>query len=140
MDEASAVRNDAELKSFRDRWIGRKSGILTQINDLWLKSAPKDAKREAGIRVNELKARIHERVEAAHVAGDDNVTTTTAAERVDITLPGLRRPVRDRVLLADVSRRLGRSARPSGPPGPAVRPSSDALDQLLLPPAGGRAI
>ncbi len=52
--EAAQVRNDPELKSFRDRWMARKNGILTQINDLWLKGAPKDAKREAGIRVNEL--------------------------------------------------------------------------------------
>ncbi len=35
-------------KPFRDRWMARKNGILTQINDLWLKAAPKDAKREAG--------------------------------------------------------------------------------------------
>ena len=66
--EASEVRNDAELKAFRDRWMARKNGILTQINDLWLKGAPKEAKREAGIRVNELKARITELVEGAQVA------------------------------------------------------------------------
>ena len=66
--EAAAVRSDAELKAFRDRWMARKNGILTQINDLWLKGAPKEAKREAGIRVNELKARITELVEGAHVA------------------------------------------------------------------------
>ena len=57
--EAAEVRNDGELKAFRDRWMARKNGILTQINDLWLKGAPKEAKREAGIRVNELKTRIH---------------------------------------------------------------------------------
>src|SRR5208282_4377829 len=71
--EAGAVRNEGELKAFRDRWMGRKNGILTQINDLWLKGAPKDAKREAGIRVNELKARIQELVEGARVCHDDGV-------------------------------------------------------------------
>ncbi|HXC42428.1 MAG TPA: phenylalanine--tRNA ligase subunit alpha [Candidatus Dormibacteraeota bacterium] len=90
-DEATAVRSDSELKAFRDRWVGRKNGILTQINDLWLKGAPKDAKREAGIRVNELKTRIQGLVEGAHVAGDD--PGSTAAERVDISLPGVRRPI-----------------------------------------------
>jgi phenylalanyl-tRNA synthetase alpha chain len=89
--EASSVRSDAELKAFRDRWLGRKSGILTQINDSWLKGAPKDAKREAGIRVNELKARITELVEAAHVAQVDS--GSAAAERVDISLPGIRRTI-----------------------------------------------
>jgi phenylalanyl-tRNA synthetase alpha chain len=88
--ESAGVRSDSDLKAFRDRWMGRKSGILTQINDLWLKGAPKEAKREAGIRVNDLKARITELVEAAHVstAGD-----SLASESVDITLPGVRRPI-----------------------------------------------
>ena len=35
--------------------MARKNGVLTQINDLWLKAAPKEAKREVGQRVNELK-------------------------------------------------------------------------------------
>ena len=87
----AAVRNDAELKAFRDRWLARKNGILTQINDLWLKGAPKDAKREAGIRVNQLKARIQKLVEGAHVAGDGG--GAGVVERVDISLPGVLRPI-----------------------------------------------
>src|ERR1700676_594828 len=89
-DEAGAVRNEGELKVFRDRWMGRKNGILTQINELWLKGAPKDAKREAGIRTNELKARIQELVEGAHIT---RVSDSSAADRVDISLPGVRRPI-----------------------------------------------
>ena len=88
--ESSEVRNDGDLKAFRDRWMARKNGILTQINDLWLKGAPKDAKREAGIRVNELKARITELVEGAKIGADD---ASLAEESVDITLPGVRRPI-----------------------------------------------
>jgi phenylalanyl-tRNA synthetase alpha chain len=87
--EAGEVRTDADLKSFRDRWMARKNGILTQINDVWLKGAPKEAKREAGIRVNGLKARVPELVEKAHVARDDS----QAGESVDISLPGIRRPI-----------------------------------------------
>src|ERR1700758_2944572 len=71
--------------------MARKSGILTQINDVWLKGAPKDAKREAGIRVNELKAKIQTLVEAAHVAGSGADALTS--QSVDITLPGVRRPI-----------------------------------------------
>ena len=56
--EVGAVTDEAALKAFRDRWLGRKSGILTQINDLWLKAAPKEAKRAAGAGVNQLKAEI----------------------------------------------------------------------------------
>jgi phenylalanyl-tRNA synthetase alpha chain len=89
--EARAVGSDGELKTFRDRWMGRKSGVLTQINDLWLKGAPKDVKREAGIRVNELKARIQELVEGAGVRRDEG--GSAVSEQVDISLPGVRRPI-----------------------------------------------
>jgi len=88
--EGAQVRSDSDLKLFRDRWMARKNGILTQINDLWLKGAPKEAKRETGIRVNELKARIAELVEAAHVGGSADALT---AERVDVTLPGIQRRI-----------------------------------------------
>ena len=90
-EEAAAVRNDAQLKVFRDRWMGRKNGILTQINDQWLKGAPKEAKREVGLRVNDLKTRITEMVEGAKVGAE--VVAVSASERVDISLPGLRRPI-----------------------------------------------
>jgi phenylalanyl-tRNA synthetase alpha chain len=90
-EESAAVRDEAELKAFRDRWMARKSGILTRINDLWLKGAPKDAKREAGIRVNELKVRITELVEGTQVGRSE--TESALAERVDISLPGVRRPI-----------------------------------------------
>ena len=46
--------------------MARKNGVLTQVNDTWLKAAPKDAKREVGQRVNELKARAEAAIEAAH--------------------------------------------------------------------------
>jgi phenylalanyl-tRNA synthetase alpha chain len=87
--EAAQVRTDAELKFLRDRWMARKQGILTQINDRWLKDAPKEAKREAGIQVNALKARITELVERAHASG----AAALDNECLDISLPGLRRPI-----------------------------------------------
>ena len=59
-EEAKAVKTEAEWKTFRDRWIGRKSGVLTQINDLWLKAAPKDSKREVGQRVNEIRTLVED--------------------------------------------------------------------------------
>jgi phenylalanyl-tRNA synthetase alpha chain len=84
--EAAAVTKDSEAK-FRDRWLGRKNGILTQINDLWLKAAPKEAKRSIGAHVNELKLRIQALVESAKPGVAETI------DRVDITLPGIRRPL-----------------------------------------------
>ena len=38
--ESASVGSENEWKVFRDRWMARKNGILTQLNDLWLKAAP----------------------------------------------------------------------------------------------------
>ena len=92
--EAAAVRSESEWKAFRDRWLARKNGILTQINDLWLKAAPNDAKREAGRRVNELKKTVEERVAAAEEQLKGSASSAQLeSERIDVTLPGIRRPI-----------------------------------------------
>jgi phenylalanyl-tRNA synthetase alpha chain len=92
--EASAVANEADLKVFRDRWMARKNGVLTQLNDLWLKAAPKDAKREVGQKVNELKSRVEQAVDAAlAIAKGGAAPAQLAGERIDTSLPGNRRPI-----------------------------------------------
>ncbi len=92
--ESSAVSSESAWKEFRDRWLARKNGIVTQINDLWLKAAPAAAKREVGRRVNELKARVESAVESTltRVQGT-GAKTQFEAERLDITLPGIHRPI-----------------------------------------------
>jgi phenylalanyl-tRNA synthetase alpha chain len=87
--ESSSVKNEEDKKAFRDRWLARKDGILTQINELWLKAAPKEAKREVGQRVNKLKAEVEARVEAALAKAPAEKTESS----VDISLPGIRRPI-----------------------------------------------
>ena len=92
--ESAAVTNEAEWKLFRDRWMARKGGILTHVNDLWLKAAPREAKREVGRRVNELKAQVESKITAAEkriTAG--GASARLQSERLDITLPGIRRPI-----------------------------------------------
>ncbi len=63
--ETSALQNETDWKTFRDRWLARKNGVLTQVNDTWLKAAPGPAKREVGQRVNQLKARAEAAIEEA---------------------------------------------------------------------------
>jgi phenylalanyl-tRNA synthetase alpha chain len=155
--ESSSVRNDAELKAFRDRWIGRKSGVLTQINDLWLKGAPKEEKRETGKRVNELKDRITEIVNKTKVGLALAVAETlkggpvetpeellrevaqevSRRERVDISLPGIRRPIgaehpilRTSREMCAVFQRLGYSIAE----GPVVETDYYNFEALNFPP------
>jgi phenylalanyl-tRNA synthetase alpha chain len=112
--ESAALPNEAGWKTLRDRWMARKSGILTQINDTWLKAAPAASKRQAGQQVNQLKKQVEGIVEVARkrllfrempateVAGKpldfpaealDSwlATQKLAAERIDVTLPGIHR-------------------------------------------------
>jgi phenylalanyl-tRNA synthetase alpha chain len=92
--EASAVASESDWKAFRDRWMARKNGILTQINDLWLKAAPGPAKREVGARVNRLKTEVEQIVDAAQQrASQSSSDARLQSERLDITLPGIRRPL-----------------------------------------------
>jgi phenylalanyl-tRNA synthetase alpha chain len=92
--ESAAVRTEPDWKAFRDRWMARKEGVLTQINDQWLKAAPKEAKREAGQRVNQLKGRVEQLVSATlERIKSGAVEAELAAQRLDISLPGKRRPI-----------------------------------------------
>ena len=133
--EAAEVRSDVELKAFRDRWMARKNGVLTQINEVWLKGAPKEAKREAGMRVNDLKARITEIVEAAHVSAGG--TDSLEAESVDITLPGVKRAIgaehpviKTRNEIVSVFQRLGYSVAE----GPVIETDYYNFESLNFPP------
>jgi phenylalanyl-tRNA synthetase alpha chain len=116
-DRTDRKRSDAAT-AFRDRWLARKSGILTQINDQWLKAAPKSSKALVGRYVNEIRAHVSARLEknlrdlgSISIASDEVVARAKgtlevealermlelsspdklAAERIDVTLPGIHR-------------------------------------------------
>jgi phenylalanyl-tRNA synthetase alpha chain len=109
--EGAALRREADWKGFRDRWIARRNGILTQVNETWLKAAPEPAKREVGQRLNEIKDTVRKNVQLALVRAQlkslppsarGSVLTSVliekrarelASERLDITLPGIHRSI-----------------------------------------------
>jgi phenylalanyl-tRNA synthetase alpha chain len=91
--ESADVSDEASWKEFRDRWMARKNGILTQINDLWLKAAPGPQKREVGQRVNQLKIDIELTVEESRQEVSGMPEDHLAFESVDVTLSGIRRPL-----------------------------------------------
>jgi phenylalanyl-tRNA synthetase alpha chain len=136
--ESAVVRSEAEWKLFRDRWMARKDGIATQINDLWLKAAPKEAKREAGQRVNELKKQIESAADATlRRLQSGGASERLATESVDITLPGVRRSpgaehpvIRTRNELVQVFRNLGYSVSE----GPEIETDYYNFEALNFPP------
>jgi phenylalanyl-tRNA synthetase alpha chain len=130
--ESSSVKSETEKRSFRDRWLARKDGILTQINELWLKTAPKEEKREVGQRVNKLKAEVEQKVEAA-------LTTQSGKtkEAIDISLPGIHRPIgaehpiiRTQNEIVSVFKNLGYSIAE----GPVIETDYYNFEALNFPP------
>ncbi len=128
--------------------------MLTQINDLWLKPAPKEAKREAGQEVNLIKEQVEQAVEAAKIRyqiptlpiahlgselseAEFQGNAFEKAGLVDITLPGIRRPIgaehpviKTMNEIVSVFQRLGYSVAK----GPVVETDYYNFEALNFPP------
>ena len=84
---------EQDWKVVRDRWMSRKSGYLSQINDIWLKSSPSEHRRNVGQLVNELKEIVTGQfLQVPHALLERTKLETVTSERLDITLPGIHRP------------------------------------------------
>ena len=136
--EAAAASGAEAFAEFRNRWMARKNGLLTQVNELWLKSAPGPSKREVGQRVNSLKQEAEALVAAAEAeSAAGALRAKLAGERVDISLPGIVRPlgVRHPVLrtldeLISVFVKMGYSVAE----GPEVETDYYNFEALNFPP------
>jgi phenylalanyl-tRNA synthetase alpha chain len=134
--EAAAVNTEADYKAFRDHWMARKNGVLTQVNDLWLKTAPKDAKRDVGQRVNDLKKQVETVIDAA-LQRFQGSSSRLDAERIDISLPGIDRPIgaehpviKTMNEIVSVFRNLGYSVQE----GPVIETDYYNFEALNFPP------
>jgi phenylalanyl-tRNA synthetase alpha chain len=100
-------------KDLRDRWLARKGGLISLIDENWLKKASKDLKPAVGRAFNELRQRaksidteslLREMSHPGAVAEQGDLAFTAAAPVVagrgvsakpvpDLTLPGHQRPL-----------------------------------------------
>lgn len=132
--EAASFRSPNDREYFRQRWLGRKQGMLRLVSDSWLKNAPIEAKKALGQRFNTLKARIEELVEKASA---DVPASALEAEAIDISLPGsARRPGAEHPLIrtwheiVGVFQRMGYSVGV----GPEVETDYYNFESLNFPP------
>ncbi len=101
--ESTAIHDESAWKTFRDAWLGRKSGVLAQITDNWLKPASPELKRAVGAGLNELRAHVESQIESRHVAIESGADQTALAhEHVDLSLPGVTRPIGSHHLVRQV--------------------------------------
>src|SRR5271166_1007848 len=90
-------------KDFRDTWVGRKTGVLSRITDNWLKPAPPELKRIVGQELNQLRAHVETRLEERRsLIESGSEAIVNAKDRVDLSLPGVIRPIGSHHLIRQV--------------------------------------
>jgi phenylalanyl-tRNA synthetase alpha chain len=112
----SEAERDQFSKNLRDRWLARKNGLLSAIDEHWLRTSAKELKPTVGRQFNELRKaslrmEANELIKEVRVSGDatrhmsaEAGTGTGAAVEArvlrpvqetprDLTLPGNRRPL-----------------------------------------------
>jgi phenylalanyl-tRNA synthetase alpha chain len=101
--ESASIHDESAWKSFRDAWLGRKSGVLAQITDNWLKPSPPDLKRAVGAGLNELRAHVESQIESRRQAIESGADQSALAENhLDLSLPGVKRPIGSHHLIRQV--------------------------------------
>jgi phenylalanyl-tRNA synthetase alpha chain len=132
--ERKGLGSEQQLKTFRDRWLGRKNGLLAQTNEHWLKRAPREFKPQVGKRQNQIKRSIEEAVVELKEGLE---RAQQMGEQLDVTLPGPPRqlgaqhPIR-RVFdeIQDIFRTLGYSIAE----GPEIETYYYNFEALNFPP------
>jgi phenylalanyl-tRNA synthetase alpha chain len=101
--DCACAHDESSWKQFRDAWLGRKSGVLTQITDNWLKPAEAALKRSVGAALNELRAHVESQIEARRLAIESGAEESALVrERIDLSLPGVIRPIGSHHLIRQV--------------------------------------
>ncbi|MFN0123584.1 MAG: phenylalanine--tRNA ligase subunit alpha [Blastocatellia bacterium] len=90
--ELAAVHGDADATALRDRWVGRKNGLLT--NEMkTLGQLDPEARKAMGAQLNELRTHIETALESLQTQlAARREAEQLARERIDISLPGRRAP------------------------------------------------
>src|SRR5262252_5872204 len=88
--ESAGVADREALKALRDRWLGRKAGLVTDVRKR-MGSIPAEDRAAFGKAFNELQAHV----ETGLAALGDALTerereAALARETVDVTIPGRR--------------------------------------------------
>jgi phenylalanyl-tRNA synthetase alpha chain len=93
--DAANVNDDASWKTFRDAWLGRKSGVIANITDNWLKKAPTpELKKAVGQALNEFRGIVEAEIEGRRLAAEAAAEQASLSrEKIDLSLPGVMRPV-----------------------------------------------
>lgn len=98
--ESASAADETAWKALRDAWLGRKSGALNRITENWLKPAPSQLRPLVGQHLNDLRKHIEQHLEELQRSlASASEAAALARERVDLSLPGVHRPIGSRHLV-----------------------------------------
>ena len=100
-DRGTSGPVDAQsFEELRNAWLGRKSGALTRVTENWLKTSSPALRPAVGKALNELRGHVEQRLNELQKAAESAAEQAALArERVDLSLPGVERPIGSRHLL-----------------------------------------
>jgi phenylalanyl-tRNA synthetase alpha chain len=100
---ASKVPDETNYVLMKNAWLGRRSGVLALITENWLKSAAPSLKPIVGQGLNDLKRHVENRLESFRLGAEKASAESGAArEKVDLSLPGVIRPIGSHHLIRQV--------------------------------------
>jgi phenylalanyl-tRNA synthetase alpha chain len=131
--ELAAVASGADLKAIRDKYLGRKGGVLVGLLKQ-VAALPPDRRPVLGKAVNELKAEIEAILETRRAAVE---AAARPASAIDVTLPGRELPLGHRHPLTIVRDRIEAIFTRMGYQvieGPEVEDDYHNFEALNMPP------
>jgi phenylalanyl-tRNA synthetase alpha chain len=136
--DCGAVSDPRSLEDIRNRYLSRKSGVLTlQLQNL--KSLPADQRAEFGKSANQLKAKIESALTSLETTiFEREKQTALDREALDITLPGNRRRIGHRHPLTIVRKEIEDIFIAMGyavEAGPEIESTFYNFDALNIPPS-----
>ena len=104
---AAKVPDETNYNLMKNAWLGRKSGVLALIGENWLKPSPSTLKPTVGQELNKLKRHIESALETFRSAAEKTSGDAGAAkDRIDLSLPGVIRPIGSHHLVRSVMQEI----------------------------------
>jgi phenylalanyl-tRNA synthetase alpha chain len=100
--EIQGCVNEDDVGVTQTAWLGRTSGVLTHVTNRWLRLARPELKRAVGSEFNKLKTHVESAIDARRAAIAAGAEGASPKERVDLSLPGVVRPVGTHHLIRQV--------------------------------------
>ena len=108
-EDCGHIETEQHWKELRDVWLGRKSGVLVRVKENWLQGAPPGLKISVGQWFNEFRSHVATRIEQLKKSVEAAAEKAAQArEQVDLSIPGLARPVGTRHLIRQTYEELQR--------------------------------